>query len=76
MNSEVFKFEHDIIQLINNCELPVSVVYLVLKSLYKDVESVYEKTVSQENLTKVMEDAAPICTENEEKEQESESSPE
>ncbi len=53
---ETIKFENDLYNLINNCGLPVSTAFYVLKSVYLDFQKTLYECVNNEGETYTQEE--------------------
>ena len=47
-NLTIEAFHHNLLNLINNCGLPVGTAYYVLKDVYKDIENLYNRALAEE----------------------------
>ena len=78
INLVIEQFKQDIFQRCQDAQLPISIIYYVMKDLFKEIESDYINYVNkaareqqmkmQEAAAQVAETAAPATEENTEKE--------
>lgn len=79
INLVIEQFKQDIFQRCQDAQLPISIIYYVMKDLFKEIESDYINYVNkaaareqqmkmQEAAAQVAETAAPATEENEEEE--------
>ncbi len=48
INTLISVFKKNILNVINNSNLPISVVYYVTKDIFRDVEQIYNETLKKE----------------------------
>ena len=48
INSQTKQFEQDLINLINNENLPIANIYYVIKNIFQQLESLYNQQIQQE----------------------------
>ncbi len=55
INSQTRKLENDIIKMIEDSQLPISIVYYLIKAIFLQIESIYLREVQNEGTSKIEE---------------------
>lgn len=65
MSNEIYNFEQQITNDINNSNLPIEIVYLVMRYLYQEVEVLYKNNITMEDMSNIAREQKEINNDTE-----------